>query len=270
MTDLPRTSGLDRSTFSEQHLAVRAPVVVTDEVPRWRAFREWTLVGLADRFGDHEVDVFDDWFVPTGSIRFRDFVHEVLGDRGPDRRRSYVRWFSRHRPGPGRWADDVFAAIEQEWMHPSFLPIAGYTVPAGPSAGGGRTVTRDLFPYRGLFVSAPGAGTRLHRDPWASSAMLCQVAGTKHVRMFAPDQEDELVAAVGRGQPCAPRYEGGLGPGEALFVPDGWWHDVETLSASISITWNFVHGSSADRFRRHLATQPDDPELDVAAFLGAS
>ena len=33
-----------------------------------------------------------------------------------------------------------------------------------------------------------------------------------------------------------------VGPGEALFVPVGWWHSVEALEPSISLSFiNFVY-----------------------------
>lgn len=274
MTDLPRVPALDGQEFLDEHLVARRPVVVTGEAASWPALRRWSWARLTELFGDRMVDLYDDWFLPTGVASFADFVSTSIGASRPDPARCYVRWFARHRPdagdsaGAGRWADDVFAELAPDWVQPSFLPTSDYVVPYAPSPATVDAV-RDAFPYRGLFVSATGARTRLHRDPWASSAVLCQVAGTKRVWMYAPAQQAQLLAAVasGAGPNVLPACDGLLSPGEVLFVPDGWWHHVTTLSDSVSITWNFVHASVAERLQRHAADLPDDPELAVVEYF---
>lgn len=266
--DLNRTRLLREGDFVRDHLVARLPVVVAGEVEQWPAFRKWTWEYLVEQFGRRTVDLYDDWFMPTGTASFADFVARSIGVAEADPTRSYVRWFASHRPGGGHWADEVFAAIERDWAQPSFLPTDGYVVPfVEPSAR--VSAVRDPFPYRGLFISAKGARTRLHRDPWASSAVLCQVVGTKQVWMYSPDQEAMLLAAAAgergnvAGGQVEPAFEGLLHPGEVLFVPDGWWHHVTSLTDSVSLTWNFVHGSVADRLEKHAMDFPEDPELEV-------
>ncbi len=275
--DLERTSALDEREFLRDHLVPRVPVIVSGAMEGWRATDRWTWPYLVDRFGDREVDLFDDWFVPTGTSRFSDFVARSIGVAQPDLASSYVRWFSRHAPGDGLWADDVFAALADDWSHPSFLPESGYVVPFVPP-GRRTSAAADRFPYRGLFVSARGARTRLHLDPWATSAVLCQVVGVKSVVLHPPEQHETILRAVGANDPTVMRtsvvpgappafQDVPLHPGEILFIPGGWWHHVTTLSDSISITWNFLHSAAAERLARHVREHPSDPELAVARYL---
>ena len=265
--DLQRRARLSEDEFIHGHLMPRVPVVVTGEASQWPAVDRWRWDFLVQRFGDRDVDLYDDWFVPTGVMPFAHFVAGSIGAAAPDPKRAYVRWFARHRPGGDRWADDVFAALAPDWTQPSFLPSSGYVVPYADRASRVSAVT-DMFPYRGLFVSAKSARTRLHRDPWGSAAVLCQVVGVKRVWMFSPDQEGPLMlaAATGGAEPT-PAYEGLLSPGEVLFVPDGWWHHVTTLSDSVSLTWNFLHGSVGGRLSDYVRQNPVDPELEVVSYF---
>jgi hypothetical protein len=272
MADVFRRAALHEHEFIRDHLITRAPVVVTDEIPQWPAFRSWTWDYLVKKFGQCEVDVCDDFFVPTATMTFADFVAHVAERESHGPERAYVRWFARNGSGEGRWADDVFHALRDDWSPPRFLPTSGYIVPfAGPRDR--VSASRDPFPYRALFVSAAGARTRLHLDPWASSAVLCQVAGTKHVSMWPPDQH-ELMLRLATEQngldpvnEVPPAIQGTLNAGEVLFVPAGWWHQVDTVTDSISLTWNFLHVSVAERLRDHVRAYPDDPELAVVAYF---
>jgi hypothetical protein len=277
---LRRTESLDVLEFRRDHLVPRVPVIVTGAMREWRAPDRWTWDHLVGRFGDREVDLFDDWFVPTGTSRFSDFVARSIGVPQPDLRSSYVRWFSRHAAGDGRWADEVFAALQEDWTHPAFLPASDFVVPLVPPRGR-ISATTHRFPYRGLFMSARGARTRLHLDPWSSSAVLCQVAGVKSVVLHPPEQHETILAAVTSGDVdvmrtstvsgAPPAYEDELlSPGEILFIPGGWWHHVTTLSDSVSVTWNFVHADVAEHLVRHTRQHPADPELEVVRFFLSS
>jgi hypothetical protein len=270
MASLPRVPEITEPDFIERHLATRLPVIVTGEVPRWPAYRRWTWAYLVEHLGDRTVDIYDDWFEPTAVASFGEFVAANIRRPGTWKQR-YVRWFSRHRVGDGHWSDDVFATLRADWQPLRFLPTSGYIVPCVPSPAR-IDPTGDLLPYRALFVSGAGARTRLHLDPWASSAVLCQVVGDKHVTMWPPEQHDTMLALSGQGlsgQECGvpPTFDDTLSAGEALFIPGGWWHEVDTVTDAVSGTWNFLHRVHAEALRAHIAAVPDDPELAVVTFF---
>jgi hypothetical protein len=269
---IERKPALTADSFLRHHLIARRPVIVTGETRTWPAMSRWTWDYFTQSFEDREVDVYDHWFVPTGVLTLGKFIGRSIGVDQPDPETSYVRWFARHKAGDGRWADDVFNAIRQDWHQPSFLPASGYVV---PFAGHARTTTAvtDRFPYRALFMSAAGARTSMHMDPWMSSAVLCQVVGTKRLAMYAPDHHEEILRIVRDERErrdfnhIAPTFEDMLAPGEILFIPDGWWHHVTTLTDSISLTWNFVHSAAASRLLDYVRANADDPELDAISYL---
>lgn len=54
-----------------------------------------------------------------------------------------------------------------------------------------------------------------------------------------------------------------LAPGESVYLPCGWFHQVESLSDSISLTWNFVHAASAASLRTWLEGPISDFDQSV-------
>merc|ERR1711972_443616 len=64
----------------------------------------------------------------------------------------------------------------------------------------------------------------------------------------------------------AGRYEFVQHPGETVYVPNGWWHNVVNLEFSVAVTENFVgrHNLRAS----YEAMRADDPELS-ASWLAA-
>jgi hypothetical protein len=160
---------------------------------------------------------------------------------------------------------------------PDWLPDSGYVF---PETSGPVDAARDRFPGQGLFVCGRGGRTRLHVDPWVSDACLCQTTGRKRVIMFAPEAGDVLEAggevvdvdepderAFPHWHEAKPDFDEVLHPGDAVFIPAGWYHTAIALDDSVSITWNFVHELHGDRFERYLrAGGAEDPT--VAFFCG--
>ncbi|KAF4971108.1 hypothetical protein FSARC_1999 [Fusarium sarcochroum] len=114
--------------------------------------------------------------------------------------------------------------------------------------------------------------TPLHRDP--NPNIFCQLCSNKVIRLMAPrvgdilfsqvqrriqkqsnsrirteemmqgDEREALYDAVwGAGPLPTGTYEADLGPGDALFIPNGWWHSVKSKGTNGhlngSVNWWF-------------------------------
>lgn len=107
----------------------------------------------------------------------------------------------------------------------------------------------DLRASSALWFGPAGTVTALHHD--TSNILFCQIRGRKRVRLAPPDNAELLPFARGLYNHVDPRepapehlaaaasmFEVVVGPGDALFIPVGWWHHVEALDVSISLALN--------------------------------
>ncbi len=112
----------------------------------------------------------------------------------------------------------------------------------------------------GIWVGSEGVVTPLHHDAW--TGLLFQMEGSKRVVMFSPDDRPNLYftspfAAVDRWSMLparsreataadyprfekATRHEAVLQPGDVLFIPPFWSHEIEALEPNISIPFRFA------------------------------
>lgn len=282
MKQIVRRTGLTPDTFIREYLQANQPVIVTAAMKGWRALSDWDPDYLKRKIGDMEVQVYDDLFTLVNIEALADYLDRNFGKAGNVPSIEYVRAYVRFKDVDFTWADHLFQALADDWSHPSFFPRDGFVLPRSPQVGS-ITPVSDLFPYKGLFISGRGARTRLHRDPFGTDAILCQVYGEKKLTFYEPRHADEVISDGAYVDPMAvdatrfpgfrsiePTFEDVLQPGEILFIPEGWFHDVLTISDSISVTWNFVHEARADPYRREIADPRNEFDRDMLTYLGGA
>lgn len=127
-------------------------------------------------------------------------------------------------------------------------------------------------PQKNVWLGPAGTRTPLHTDPYHN--IFCQVMGHKYVRLYPPGATESVyprgvdengvdesnTSGVelrfdrdGKGNLAVEEEESFplfvaqedyreviVGPGECLYIPAGWWHYVEALSVSYSVSfwWN--------------------------------
>lgn len=57
-----------------------------------------------------------------------------------------------------------------------------------------------------------------------------------------------------------------LEPGEIVLVPAGWFHHFNSVTDSISLTWNFVHVYRLREFISYLISSPSQTELKQLTY----
>ncbi|CAH0368391.1 unnamed protein product [Pelagomonas calceolata] len=116
---------------------------------------------------------------------------------------------------------------------------------------------RDMD-YHFVYLGAAGTRTKLHCDVVNSFSWSANVCGSKRWR-FLPAAETSLLRDVfgedvassfgpssseyprrGKARPIEVVQQ----PGEAIFVPSGWYHDVENLNDCLSVNCNWANASN--------------------------
>jgi hypothetical protein len=252
---------LDGSVFANQYLRPGRPVLVRQALGTWESAPPWSLSALARRFKDHRVLLYDTLFSLEKVSTFGRYIARYTGEAVTGVP-PYLRWYARQNHQQLPWADEAFRELEPEWTMPEWLPVSDYVF---PSLAADVNALRDPFPAKGLFVCGREGRTRLHVDPWASDACLCQLTGTKRFIMFPPEAAEVLASGSNVVDLDAPDerafphwhearavFDEVLGPGDVVFVPAGWLHTAIALEDSVSVTWNFVHATHESRFARYL------------------
>ncbi|WP_394537510.1 cupin-like domain-containing protein [Lysobacter enzymogenes] len=278
MKPLTVLDALDEAGFVADYVQRNRPVVVRDldfDPARW------TPAAFRADLGDLPVQVYDALFDLQEVATLADYLDRQFGHPGDYREGvPYVRWYNQLKGVDHAWGDEAFARLALRWRMPSFLPRQGLLVPARAQSD----ATVDAFPYRGILVSARGARTRMHRDPFCSDAVVAQFHGVKEVAMYHPSRAEELAARRQDGSSFGgfldvrgadlgrlavePDYHGFIRPGEVIYIPHGWLHDVIVVEDSISVTWNFVHERGSMEFIDYLMSGSEsDSEFEVLRYF---
>jgi hypothetical protein len=230
-----RRVGLSLREFRKEYLYPGKPVVIAGAIESWPARTRWTLDYFKSRYSDTGVTVYrlgGERYEADGTetMKLSAFIERIKTNRF-DVYPYYVRddWqiFLTHKE---LLADYEVPKYFFDWF--AFLP--GFM--------------RLIYPR--IFIGPGGAITPLHLDIWGTHAWLAQLAGRKRWILFSPDQQELLYDC--KVQPQDPDFERfplfrktkpvecTIGPGDVIFVPGGWAHEVVSLDPTISITHNYM------------------------------
>lgn len=224
--------------FLKRIILPNRPVVVTDLMRDWPA-RAWTHQQFIARFGHLEVQV------QTGRDTDPDFEVRSSVHRNPMRFDDFLTRIIASR------TNDLYLTANNEFLkRPEFAPLLDELAPLPPWM-----VSDGLRHSSWLWIGADGAHTPLHHDK--TVLFHAQIVGAKRWRLaspFAGRKLDNYTGVFSRNDLSdkAEMANRGIGvidvtinPGEALYLPMGWWHQVDSIGAGISLSIaNFKFQSS--------------------------
>lgn len=224
--------------FLQRYVIGSRPVVLTDVARDWPALQRWSPQYLRERFGHLDVVVqaersADPHFEVNKldhqrNMRLSDFVDRVLA---------------------GGVTNDYYLTANNEMLsQPGFAPLLDDigTLPAfcDPS---------QLSQRASFWFGPAGTVTPLHHD----TLMLChtQIVGRKRWRFISPLQTPllynhfDVYSQVDLDRPDLSRHprfaqatvlDVVVEPGETVFLPLGWWHQVSALDVSLSFSFSNI------------------------------
>ncbi|TIB36020.1 hypothetical protein E3P86_02584 [Wallemia ichthyophaga] len=215
-----------------------------DEIKSWTAYQEWeSLDTLASLYGDQVVSV--------ALCEVRDFSDQqreemTVGNaitRMKQGERLYIKdWHLGLRSGDSFYSTPSY--LRDDWMNDYYLAH-----------------TNDDFRF--VYAGSASTFTGLHRDVYRSYSWSANIIGRKLWRLFPPHTEtflrrfphittSEIVydvrdvdRSVFKQFYEAEKYatEVVQEPGQIIFIPSGWYHQVENLDDCISINHNWSNSN---------------------------
>ncbi|KAK1047616.1 hypothetical protein LTS16_005076 [Friedmanniomyces endolithicus] len=264
----------DLETFQQRLNKDCKPMIMIGAIEHWPARRLWSVPKylLRHTLGGRRlvpVEIGESYVSEGWSQRMmpmRDFIATYLLPEDP-METGYLAQY------------DLFAQIPS-LRDDIRIPDICYSTPPPADTDALRTaglaaVEQLDEPLLNAWLGPKGTKTPLHTDPYHN--VFCQVVGYKYVRLYPPNETDRLYPRgldekginmentsqvdmsrlwsrvhnppAGEVEQLSGEFplfrdakyvEAVLEPGDSLYVPLGWWHYVESLSTSFSVSfwWN--------------------------------
>ena len=240
-----RRSETTSEEFLDEYYATNRPVILVDEIADWPALG-WTpdrlkaLVGAAPvavqagRNANYDYERYKD--DRTATMPFDQFIDRIAQGAGND-----VYLTAYNASSNLEAIKPIFADVRPM---PKFLTSDGDMPHGMPWIGGAGTFTplhHDLT--NNLLIQVVGR----KRVTLVPAAEVMKLRNDKHVFSAWRDLDNPDSEALKQGHFGAiRRHVFDLEPGEALFIPVGWWHQITALDFSVSLTaTNFLWPNDA-------------------------
>ena len=233
-----RVERLTPDMFKQDYASSGKPVVITDAISDWKALGLWSPDYLKSKIGKIAVPVS---VSPNGvfsgdpkkgfagrsqMMTVGNFI-DLITSRGQAGKRYYIQQ---------KAILQVFPKLAEDIKLPDYLE-------------------RRLVTAANLWFGSGGNISPLHYD--ATHNLLAQVVGQKRVVLFSPRHLRQLypfsthsriphLSRVDIEHPDYEKYprfrkaeaiECILGPGDVLFIPAFWWHQVHSLDITVSVNF---------------------------------
>ena len=235
-TTIERRSGVSADEFVTRYVRGCRPLVMTDLARDWPALARWSPADLKARFGHLEVEVQverhgdpnyeQNKLQHRRTVRLAPFVDQVLAG------------------GPSN--DYYLTANNEVLRRPEFAPLLADIGTLPPFCNRAELAQRSSF-----WFGPAGTVTPLHHD--TLMLLHTQIVGRKRWRFISPLETPKLYnyhgvfSPIDVDRPDLVRYpsfaevkmlEIVLEPGDTVFLPLGWWHQVTSLDVSLSFSYS--------------------------------
>jgi hypothetical protein len=250
---IERRDRISREEFLEEYYATNTPVILTGMMAAWPALSSWTPESLKTNYGQVEIQIqFGRSSDPNYEINTNQYKRTI-------KLSEYVDMIVQ-----GGESNDYYMVanngnLEREDFKSLFNDFIMFPELLNPE-----TTKGSVF----FWFGPAGTVTPLHHDPM--NLMMAQVYGRKRWRLISPAATPLVYNDIGvfsrvdlenidyEKYPLfkdVQIIEAVLEPGEVIFVPVGWWHQVKGLDVSISLSFtNFIFPNTYSHQNPHITS----------------
>lgn len=222
---------IDAETFRKNYFSKDRPVLIKGFASQWGATRNWDLDFLLNLEGDNDVMVLSDNFIQDDNRyrkgTFKAFIEKLkAAERGESVTKDYLTTLDIFKYYPHLTSDIDFSLFEQ---HTRTNEITAWIGPKGTVSGFHADVANNMYAQikgkKMFIITSPKNSRNMYpSDKHIYEAVASQVDITNFSAEEFPNfREVKFVKAI-------------LEPGDVLYLPHKWWHYVQSLDTSISIS----------------------------------
>lgn len=238
--------GMSYEEFKSKHLMPLYPVVFGDATKDWPARDKFTPEFFKKNYAERDV------IVRGKSYKLGQFIDMMM---------------SATEDNPAPYPCKLQIASEYPDLLPDVMPRYSYAMPDRthskliPAGFLGAADTLEIF-----FGSPGGKFPYIHYDYMGLHAYINQLYGYKEFTVIPPDQTPYMYPEPGNTwkslvndvhKPDLEKFPlfakatpitFVVGPGETMFIPNGWWHTARSVTPTISVALDVLNTSNWSRF----------------------
>lgn len=223
------------SFFEKNPPSLDIPFVLEGYAKNWPAYTNWHPDFFASNYGDISVETTS---CSNGRIKIftlSDYFKYYI-ENPVDQHFYYLKNWVFEKDAP---------ALLNDYSIPTFFKCWTEKMPA-----------ESRPKLRWLYIGPKGSSSQLHIDIVKSSAWNAVISGKKMWHFYSPDQIASLYnLRIDSFNPDFDKFPRLAeikpivciqNPGDVVFTPSGWPHQVINIESSISITENFINEHNCD------------------------
>ncbi|AUP77238.1 cupin-like domain-containing protein [Flavivirga eckloniae] len=228
---IEEVSSIDAAAFKKNYFKKKKPVIIKGLANTWESTKKWNLdffLGLED---DKDVYLLSDNFIQDDNryrkASFKDYIKQLKDAEENDKNfKDYLTTLDIFEYYPNLKSHIDFSFFEK---HTKVNDITAWIGPANTISGFHADTANNVYAQikgRKMFIIC---STKFNKTMYPSSKHIYgAVASDVDINNFEKDRfpefkNNDFMSVI-------------LEPGDVLFVPQNWWHYVQALDPSISIS----------------------------------
>ena len=241
MKTVDRRSDLSYETFISQYAIPGKPVIIAGAMDDWRATKLWNTEFFRTQYGSKKVTISRTNSSEKLTVKLSSYIDYMLS------KKEQNPWYL----GNWRFGNDIPELAKDYCVPDYFFDNWMLRLP--------EPLWSD---WKWIFMGPSGSGTSLHCDVGWSSAWNALFCGKKKWVFLPPNQSRYVyngqVDAFNPDFDKYPLFKKATPicctqkPGEIVFTPSVWWHQVYNEGPTIALTENYVDKTNYKTVLMHL------------------